>query len=260
LLVQELERRGYSCSGRVWNDSTVDWGDSRVCIIRSTWDYHLQLEEFLSWIDRVKTSSKVLNSPELIRWNVNKIYLRTLQDKGVPIIPTRWTPRGSAFDISSLFDQWPELVIKPAVGLATFGVRRSNASDEGAQDHLDGLLQNGDVMIQEYMKNVTTYGERALVFFRGVFSHAVSKTPFQKLAVGGEAGEKAATAEPDEIALGEKVIEALPSLPHYARVDIVRDNFNQPVLIELELVEPGLFLAFSEDAPRRFADAILAAD
>ncbi len=257
LLAQELERRGYSCSESIWNDRKVDWGNSRVCIIRSTWDYHLQLEEFLTWVDHLERESKVLNSPDLIRWNVNKTYLRDLEQKGIPVVPTQWIEKGSKFQISTLFDRWPELVIKPSVGLATFGVRRSNASDEGAQNHLDQLLCNGDVMVQEYMKNVTTYGERALVFFQGKYSHAVSKSPFQHLAVSGRAGEQAVTAAPDEIELGEKIIDSLHTLPHYARVDMVRDNSDRPVLLELELVEPSLFLAFGEDAPRRFADAIL---
>jgi hypothetical protein len=147
--------------------------------------------------------------------------------------------------------------LKPAIGLSTYGVRRVTGAN-GDQAHLDWLLRDHDVMVQPYMTSVEDYGERALMFIDGTYSHAVRKTSFQALLPAGEAGEMPAEATGAEIAVAVKAMQALPALPLYARADLVHDSTGAPLVIEFELIEPTLFLGMHPRAAHRFADAIAA--
>src|SRR6185369_9670205 len=127
LLQNCLEKMGYSCRAAVWNDPDFEWEKAGVCVLRSTWDYHLQLDEFLNWLDRVSSISPVVTSAEIVKWNYHKRYLRELEKAGLPIVPTEFVERGANFKLSSLLEKdWNEVVIKPAVGLATHGIGQFN--------------------------------------------------------------------------------------------------------------------------------------
>lgn len=261
LLQNELLARGLACQALTWNDPAIDWSSAGLCVIRSTWDYHKDINQFRKWLDEVSSVTTVLNPPELLRWNIEKTYLRDLARAGLPVIPTHWYEHAGELAAMVSRTGWSEIILKPVVGLATSGVKRIDTTDDdelaAGQAHLEDLLKDhAMVMLQPYLNSVETHGERAMIFIDGVFSHSVRKSAFQALAVAGEAGEM--PAEPDEIEVeaATRIIKTLSTKPVYARVDLVRDEAGYPVLLELELVEPSLFLGMSDNAARRLADAI----
>jgi glutathione synthase/RimK-type ligase-like ATP-grasp enzyme len=259
LAVTELERRGASVGAQVWSDNKVDWSSAGTVVIRSTWDYHLRHDAFLAWIDRVAKVTSVWNPPSLVRRNSVKTYLKELEQRGVPVVPTTWVDQGESCDLRRLMRDrgWEQAVVKPIVGLATEGVLKARA-DDAAQSHLDALVARGGAMVQPFMPAVSSYGERALVHIGGAYSHAASKVAFQPLANAGDAGEKPVTATPAERAAADLAIATLDSPWLYARVDVVPDEAGRPLVMEFELVEPTLFLSLDADAPQRFADALVA--
>jgi glutathione synthase/RimK-type ligase-like ATP-grasp enzyme len=262
LAVAVLEQRGLHTQAAVWDDEAVDWSCAGTVVIRSTWDYNRRRDAFVRWSERVGELTALWNPPALVRWNTDKGYMDDLQAAGVAVVPTHWLRRGSAVDIREVMEaqRWPVAVVKPRVGLSTYGVRRINLDADNlaaAQRHVAELLQEQDVMVQPYLSSVETYGERALVFIRGEYSHAARKTAFQPLLPTGEAGETPATATREEIAVAEAALQALPTWALYARADIVRDDAGDPLIIEFEMVEPTLFLSMHPRAPERFADALV---
>ena len=261
LAVTELATRGLKAVPAVWNDPAVDWARAGICVIRSTWDYHLAHERFLQWAERVSRVTQLWNPLPIVRWNAHKRYMQELSDRGASVVPTAWLPAGSKADVAALLRAhgWNRAVVKPAIGLATRGVMRIDDAEESlrqAQAHVAALLEEYDVMVQPFMASVDSYGERALVLIEGAYSHATRKTAFQKLAAAGEAGETPVEADADEIAVARRVVTMVPEPWLYARVDLVRDDANRPIVIELELVEPSLFLGMHPAAPARFADAL----
>jgi glutathione synthase/RimK-type ligase-like ATP-grasp enzyme len=261
LAVEALRALDVRVEAAVWDDSHVDWTQTRACVLRSTWDYPLRIAEFLGWVDEVSKKTSLWNPAGVVRWNSHKFYLRELEARGVPIVPTAWVSRGSAVDLPSLMGErgWRQSVVKPAYGAGTVGVRRVGSSREAIADgqaHATGLLAEQDVLVQPYLNSVREYPERALVFIDGAYSHAVSKTPFQALLPAGEAGEEPVVATGEEIDTATKAMAAVPGRQLYGRVDLVRDDAGAPVVIELELIEPSLFLGMYPPAATAFAGAI----
>ena len=255
-LVEALSRLGVDCRVARWDDPDYRWDATEHVLLRTTWDYHLHLLDFMSWLDRIKSVTCVWNPVDLVKWNVNKTYLLRLQKAGVPVVPTRLLSHGLPANLSTLLDEtgWDEAIIKPVVGLATHGVKRLSRADlnEG-QTALRALLESDDVLLQKFLPSVNDYGERALMFFNGEYSHAVRKTAFQALAHTGGAGETAAEATEAELAVARQALQFLEKPPLYARVDLVPDGAGQPVIMELELVEPSLFFAYKPGSAERFA-------
>jgi len=245
----------------VWDDPAVDWSRFDACVVRSTWDYPRRAEGFAAWIDRVEAATSVWNRPATLRWNMHKGYMRDLAARGVPIVPTAIVERRTPLDLDEFLRAraWSDAIVKPAHGAATLGVRRvesSPASVALAQRHVDELLADVDVLVQPFLRSVTAYRERALVFIDGEYSHAATKEPFQGLEVAGHAGERPVTATREEIALAERALAAIEGDHLYARVDLVRDDADAPVVIEVELIEPSLFLAMHPPAAARLAAAL----
>lgn len=165
LLLRELKKRGLSVSIGVWSDPRVDWSASRLCVLRSTWDYHQRHRDFMTWIERVSSLTVLRNDPQLLRWNAHKSYLRELERFGVPIVPTEWLPQGDRATLEELRQKrgWPEIVLKPALGAAAHDVthvRGDAASLAAGATRLNGLLVKTDVLVQPYLKAVVEYGER----------------------------------------------------------------------------------------------------
>jgi glutathione synthase/RimK-type ligase-like ATP-grasp enzyme len=187
--------------------------------------------------------------------------MRDLAARGIPIVPTAIVERRTPLDLGAFLSEraWSDAIVKPAHGAATLGVRRVEATPASvalAQLHVDGLLAHVDVLVQPFLRSVTTYRERALVFIDGTYSHAATKEPFQGLEVAGHAGERPVTATQEEIALAERALASIEGDHLYARVDLVRDDADAPVVIEVELIEPSLFLAMHPPAAARFAAAL----
>jgi glutathione synthase/RimK-type ligase-like ATP-grasp enzyme len=264
LVTQRLRERGISAGAAVWTDPSIDWSSATLCVLRSTWDYHQVPARFLGWLDQVASQAMVRNHPSIVRWNAHKFYLRDLAEKGVPIVPTSWLRRGATATIESLLaaHATEELIIKPAHGASSFDVlhvQRGSTAQRRGQAHLNRLLRAEDVLVQPFLRTLADYPERALMFIEGAFTHAVSKTPFQTALPSGEAGD-APLAEPtgEEVAIATRAIQSLPERPLFARVDLVRDEHQRPCVLELELIEPTLFLGMHPPSVIALADAIAA--
>jgi glutathione synthase/RimK-type ligase-like ATP-grasp enzyme len=198
--------------------------------------------------------------------------MQELAEAGIATVPTWWLERQDAVEVKRYLEDRlkdepsGKIVIKPAVGLATHGVMMAQKLDlEAACRHTKELLSKGDVMIQPFIKSVREAGERALVFINGNYCHAVRKSAFQELKPAGLAGEMPVVADKDEIALALKAMSFIVKTvngetggkpPLFARVDLVRSESGTPLIIEVELVEPSLFLGFYPDSVEKFADAI----
>jgi len=252
-------------SGRfvAWDDASVDWTSAPV-VIRSTWDYTLRHAEFLAWTRSVPA---LFNPADVVAWSADKIYLRELAADGVPIVPTTWLAPGE--DVPT-FDT--EVVVKPSLGSGARGIGRFGAGDhEGVRAQVAHLHGAGrTAMVQPYLRRVDGAGEATLVYLDGRFSHAVTKSALLSSAVArGVSAEplpvtgKIVRREPStaELRIGSQVQDVLrarfgaPLL--YTRVDLMPGP-DGPVLGELELAEPRLFLSHDDTAPARFAAAIAA--
>ncbi len=259
LLTDELIKREHKVSACIWDDDSIDWSKFDIAIVRSAWNYHLKLDQFHSWMDRIAPQTALFNSPKMMKWNSHKTYLRELAAANLPVVETLWVEKGGQG--TAVFDEldWQTVIVKPAVGLATFGVKKFTLDADGrkqAAKHTNALAETDAVMIQPFLAAVDDHGERALTFLGGEFSHTVRKSSFQALAPAGLAGESSVASDPEEVAVAKQVIDYLWETPLYARVDLVRDPDGKPVVLELELVEPSLFLSFHPPAATRFADVL----
>lgn len=258
LLLDELRRLGLRAVPAVWDDPAVDWAAARVAVVRSTWDYHHHHERFIEWVDRAGALTHLFNPPDTLRWNSHKGYLADLEAKGVPVVPTVWLAAGSEASLSEILASqgWARAVVKPAVsasGHETWRVRPGEAAK--AQRRLDRLLAERDMMVQPFLPSVEEPGERSLMFIEGQHTHTVRRPAPFGAAAGEMAEPRLVEAAPDEVALAYKVLHAAGQRTMYARVDIARDEEGTPRLMELEVIEPSLFLAQSPPATRMLAAA-----
>ncbi len=227
-------------------------------MIRSTWNYVRNYDRFLAWVDSCAASTRLWNPAAIVRWNSHKRYLLELGQAGLPVVPTRLVPAGSSAELMHLAGGWDEVVVKPAVSAGSFGTRRIARADFATvgQAHLDQLLGGAhDVLVQPFLSSVESYGERALVWIDGALTHAVRKTP--RFAGEAQRISEAVPIAADEAALAESILAAVVRQPLlYARVDLARDESGRPCVMELELIEPSLFLDRSPAALARLAAAI----
>jgi len=265
LLIPALAALGVTAVPAVWDSGQVCWDEFQGVLIRSSWDYHLRPLEFLDWIARLERGGvRVWNPGALLRWNHHKRYLRDLAARGVATVPTRWLARGEPADLQALLADvgWREAVIKPAVSASAFGTWRSSTETASRdQSRLEELLTAGDVMVQPLLSEVSDAGEWSIVFLGGRFSHAVLKRPAAgDYRVQWEFGGSAVSAAPARrlIADAGRVLAAVPGDALYARVDGV-EREGRLVLMELELIEPHLFLGWDDGAAGRLAEALRAA-
>jgi hypothetical protein len=268
LLRTALRARGVDASWRIWDDSTVDWADFDLVVIRSTWDYTHDLARFLSWADSV---GPLLNPADVLAWNTDKSYLRDLSVGGVPVVPTTWAAPGESVDLP----EHGEFVVKPSVGAGSKGAGRFTSDDaDAALAHARALHDaRRVVMVQPYLGDVDAAGETALIYFDGRFSHAIRKAAMLPAKTVNDldvaysrslyVDEKISARTPgaDERQLGEQALAFVRAKFGadllYTRVDVLPSG-DGPVIIELELVEPSLFLEFADGSADALADAILA--
>lgn len=285
-LIDALAARGVTAQPAVWDDPAVAWEDFDLVVIRSTWDYAKRHTEFLRWAADVDTRTRLANPLPVIAWNTDKHYLRELESVGVPVVPTQWLEPTRVFTSRALHTRFPangDFVIKPAVSAGSIDTGRYTAMDARSRGlaitHARRLLaDNRTVMVQRYMSSVDTVGERAHVFVLGEYSHSVHKGAMLDGPDVGAEGvyreERMSPLEPveGEVEFARSVVRAArrffersvdgvdlviePLL--YARVDVVTNDSGEPVLMELELVEPSLFTGLAPGSLDRFADAIAA--
>jgi hypothetical protein len=261
LLHEALVARGVRPELAAWDDPAADFASPCLCVVRSTWNYWLpgNLEPFLAWIERTAASTRLFNPPRVLRWNLHKGYLLELAAAGVAVVPTALVARGEERPLVDVMRALGAacVVVKPAVSGSSFStlkVDRENL-DQGEQ-HLRAVAAQQDVLVQPYLPSVEGWGERSIIYIDGAFTHAIRKSP--RFGGEDESVSAALPIEPDERALAERALAEVPEPLLYARIDMARDDHGAPLLMELELVEPSLYLAQHPPALTRFADAIVA--
>ncbi|MGW6137236.1 ATP-grasp domain-containing protein [Streptomyces sp. NPDC055144] len=247
-LVKALSERGAEAETVFWDDPEVDWASFDLAVIRSTWDYSWRTAEFVAWADRCSTLTRLANPADVVRWNTDKRYLGELAGRGVPVVPTRYFAPGDTPELPA--DR--EYVIKPTAGAgARLAGRYRPEESDTALRQLDRMHGEGlTAMVQPYVTNIDVTGERAVVFCGGRFLHAIRKGAVLAEGVAYDAHKTPHPAlepwEPTaaELDVAERALAAVPGAPDllYARVDLVDGNDGKPCVMELELVEPNLFL------------------
>lgn len=260
-----LAAEGAEAEVVVWDDPVVDWGAFDLVVVRSAWDYVARRAEFLGWATTVAARTRLANPCDVLVWNTDKHYLRDLAAAGVAVTPTAFFEPGDSVVIPPV-----EVVVKPAVGAGSVDAERYPPGRRGdARAHAARLLDEGrSVLVQPYLSAVDHHGETALVFFGGRYSHAVRKGPILRpggtaFVEGLYAAEDISTRKPAAVerALAEACLDAVPGGRErllYARVDVVAGTDGDPVVLELELTEPSVFVDRAPGSAERFASAILA--
>jgi hypothetical protein len=276
LLVPALAALGVEAVPAVWDDPALDWDAFDLVVVRSTWDYVPRREEYLAW---ARSVPRLENPAEVLGWNTAKTYLRELAAAGVPVVPTTWLLPGDGYEPPA-----GEHVVKPVVSAGASDTGRYTPGED-SRPHVQRLLSVGRAaMVQPYVHGIETEGETALVFFLDRLSHAARKAPvlvpglddpeLVEITSRTPSDSERRVAEAALAAVAQIRSGALPTASGgdetvgrapdawtppllYARVDLVPGPEGTPMVIELELTEPSLFLATSPRAADRFAAAVV---
>jgi glutathione synthase/RimK-type ligase-like ATP-grasp enzyme len=261
-----LHERGWWVESLPW-DQPADWSRFDLVVIRTTWDYHDRPQEFLDTLAAIERSGAQLWNPlSLVRWNLDKRYLRDLRRRGVPIVPTRFAGGlHSPAELSAHFAALgaPELILKPLISASaynTYLLRQEQTADLWPE--LRAVFGQRPYMAQPFMPNIRSEGEYSLIYFHGRFCHAILKTPAAgDFRVQEEYGGRITAVSPPAalLAAGDRALAALDETPLYARVDLVRGETDDFLIMEFELIEPSLYLRMHPAAPARFVDALAVA-
>jgi glutathione synthase/RimK-type ligase-like ATP-grasp enzyme len=251
-----------------WDDPDAGWDGFDLVLLRSTWDYTWRAAEFLAWADRCGAATTLANPPGVVRWNADKRYPRDLAAAGVPVVDTRYLAPGEPVGPADLPGD-REYVVKPTSGAgARYAARYTPGEHDTAVRQLERMHAEGlTAIVQPYVRSIDTAGERALLFFGGRFLHAVRK---DAVLAPGTAFDDKKVAHPNlrpweptsaELAVADRALAAVPGTPEllYARVDLVDGDDGEPRVMELELVEPNLFLFLHEESVPVVAEAIVRA-
>ena len=248
----------------VWNDPAVNFSIYQCLIFRTIWDYFEHPEAFAAWLEKIaQLGIKTINPIAAIRRNQHKFYLKVLQKAGVAIIPTIFVAKNSGLDLITMIpDHWQNIVIKPAVSGGAYLTRMFNPSEiASVTEEYQNIAATRDLLVQPFMPEIQEHGELSLLFFGGKFSHAVLKKPSAgeyrvQSQFGGNYG--AIDVSEELIAIASKIIFAFGGELVYARVDgIIADG--KFLLMELELIEPDLYLDYANGAKERYIAALEAA-
>ena len=259
-LVPALKRRGVEVDTPGWSDPAIDWSSYRVAMLSSTWDYGDRQAEFRRWLREAAKATRLRNALATVEWNIDKRYLRELAEAGVPTIPTVWSEPGEEERAWAEIERlgWEDVVIKPVVDLGARNLVRVPA------EHVLAMLGRYEcpVMAQPFLPAVAAEGELSLIHVAGELSHCVRKIPARgdfrvQPQYGGT--HEPANAPAAAVEIAERALAAAPGENLYARVDLLADEADRFALIELELIEPALYLDVKPAAADRLAAALLAA-
>jgi glutathione synthase/RimK-type ligase-like ATP-grasp enzyme len=252
LLIEALAEAGIHAENPFWDDPRVNWASFDLVVPRTTWDYSLRHAEFFEWVNHCARVTTILNDPAVLYWNAYKdSYLADLAAKHISVVATHIIPPGRDFELPEL----AEFVVKPNVGGGSRGAARYLMKERNeALAHIEQIHGRGlTAMVQPYLPEVDLFGERALVFIRGEFMHAIRKGAVLRPGARGSdrreahPGVQQYTPSPAELDLGRRALNAAPAAETllYGRVDLVSRDGADPTVMELELVEPNLFVKFN---------------
>ena len=260
LLAEAIVAAGGEVVPVIWGARIPEHG---TLVIRSTWDYVEDPNRFLEWLAQLDADEvAVYNPTSLLRWNLHKRYLLDLRERGVAIVPTEVLPKRHGVDLGDLMRcrGWDDAVIKPAIGgTARLAFHVGEGGPGVAQRHLDEMLAHEDALVQQFVPSVPSIGETSVIAIGAVVTHAVHKRAAAgEWRVQAEFGGSTslATVGAQLAAAARRAIVAVQPTPLYARIDLVEATNGELQVIELELVEPELFLRFAPHAATRMADLL----
>ena len=281
LVADALRGRGLLVDRRAWCDKEVDWSSTRSALFRTTWDYFDRWDEFAPWLDAAAKRTRFFNSPELVRWNLDKHYLHDLELAGVQVVPTAYISQGEHVPLLDVAAQrgWTEVVIKPAIAggaVDTYFVNLSGdvhvlspepPRKEDSETLWRSLVDKQDMLVQPFLPNVMADGETSLIWIDSAVTHGVLKRAKSgDFRVQDDHGGTVEVIDvsPEDKALAEDImavcLEECRSRqwepPLYARVDLMRGPDGQLLLSELEMVEPELWFRFHPPAADALAQAV----
>ena len=262
--VEPLKRRGITVVPAVWNDPAVKWEGFDQVIVRSPWDYHRHGAAFLAWFTHLdRAGVRVQNPTPVLRWNLDKVYLKGIEERGGSIVPTEWIETGGPIDLAAVLRRrgWPRAVVKPTISASAADTWITSVPE--AREHearIVPILQRCGLMVQPFLAEIATEGEISMLFYGGKYSHSVRKRPaagdFRVQTDHGGTVEPA-TPSPETLRAAQQIVDLRGDELLYARVDgvVVGDEF---LLMEFEVLEPQLFLPYHPQGAERFADAVIA--
>ena len=259
---EPLRKFGLVVQPVAWTDSAVAWSSFDGVIFRSCWDYHLQPAKFKQWLSRLRSERiSCLNPLDVIEWNIDKFYLQDLQKRGVRVTPTVWLKKDQTVNLRRLLERegWDQAVVKPAVAGTAYQTWLTTPDQAGQhQAQLEQMLSTKNVLVQKFLPEIIGQGEWSLIFFDKQFCHAVVKRARAgDFRVQSDFGGTFTVENPPPVVIetAQYILAQVPDPLLYARIDGLM-LAGQFTLMELELIEPELFLRATPDAPRIFAEAI----
>jgi len=267
LLEQELLKSAFEAQGlkvdiTYWDNPTYEWQETKSVLFRTIWDYFERFDEFWDWLEQVKTKTRLINSYELIKWNIDKHYLKDMSSWGIETVPTYFADKGCNMKLHEIAkrNQWKDLVIKPAISASAFKTYKILANEIQANEKLfNSLVQERNMLVQPYFETITQLGEASLMVLDGKFTHAIlKKAQPGDFRVQDDFGGTVHNYIPTkaEINFAEEVFKTCKTKPVYGRVDIVWDNDKNFYLSELEIIEPELWIRNYPKCAERIAEAV----
>ncbi|MDW3194459.1 MAG: hypothetical protein R8G66_18930 [Cytophagales bacterium] len=264
ILMDACLQQGLNVDRKSWDDPEFDWSLTKTVIFRSTWDYFDRFSEFKQWLEKIKSLTEFINPQELVFWNVEKTYLMDLQSKGISIVPSVLVVKGSQQQLRGVADKygWDEIVIKPTISATARDTHRLTyevLSQASTQSMFDNLCKDKTMMIQPFLSRVLEEGELSIIVIDGKVTHGIRKVAKAgDYRVQSDFGGSIRMEEPDKtaIAFAEHVVKSCPSLPFYARVDLIKNDKDQWNLGEMELIEPELWFRMQPSAADALAKTI----
>jgi glutathione synthase/RimK-type ligase-like ATP-grasp enzyme len=258
-----LAAAGLDAEPVVWSDPAVVWDRYDLVVIRSTWDYFTRIDEFRAWLDRMEAECVPLwNPPSLLRWNLDKHYLAQLAEHGVATLPTLFVDAPASLAALVAEAGFSDAILKPAISGGSWRTHRFAAADAPSlEGELNTIVAAGGAMVQPFAPEIVDEGEWSFLFFGGRFSHVVVKTPAARdFRVQPKFGGtfRAVTPPPHLRTQAEVILRLLPTVPLYARIDGIRRG-DQLLLMEVEVIEPYLYLPADPAAAARYVAALVAA-
>ena len=257
-----LQNQGFEVSDVVWNKPEINWEEYDMVLIRSTWDYHQHIEAWKQWLQMLTEKKvKVWNPAETILWNMHKTYLKDLEQKGIQIVPTIFVERGENANLKEILEEqnWWKAVVKPAISLDAFQTWQTDlATAELQQANFEALVAKRDVMIQPFMPEIQTTGEYSFMFFGGEYSHTVLKSnPTGDFRIQENYGglKQLVFPSPSLISQTQSILQSIDLPQYYVRVDVI-ERSGELFLMEIELIEPSLFLGLYEPSIKHLGDLI----
>jgi len=263
LIKDALLAKGLTVQIKSWDDPDYDWSQTRAVVFRTIWDYFERYDEFMVWIAHIKNKTQLINSYELVQWNIDKHYLTDLEKKGIAIVPAAFVDAGDYQTIAAVCREkgWTDVVIKPAIGGGAFHTHKVLESKRSDFEGLfKDLVAERDMLIQPFIRSIATLGEASLMIFNGEYTHAIlKKAKAGDYRVQDDWGGTVHEYEPSqvEIAFAKACFAACPTLPAYGRADILWDEDGKILLGELEIIEPELWIRNAPESANTFAEGIL---